>query len=467
MSACRLGAAMAALFLLGASALAASVEWGWTAGEPAQGASRVLAGPGIEVPLDLPKDFVKVLPPSSVLVYFAPSCPHCRAVAKELEALDQWMATHLGGATRIVWVASGNQSAIAADEFRQEFGITGQMVHDANGNIAAAAGWRSTPAAVLVLNGKKGPVAVDGWIPFRPGLSTLVRMRLAADPWAELAPGVYQGNNTCGGCHVDEMASWRLSLHSVAWRTLQEGGDDADPKCVGCHVTGAGQPTGWVAGDEALVDVGCEACHGPGGPHDGAPDEALASCVGCHDKEHSIVFRHDKAVPLIDHYAATTLDEAAYSERRKALFRGEVPQELIAFPEGDTVGQGACAACHPSEVQAWSASAHGVAMRRLPGDAAADAGCVKCHATAKKVGVPPAAEVSAYHVAESVGCESCHGPGGAHVAAGGGTDNIVHLGESCPVCVLEALCTSCHTKDWDPDWALEPGLEAVRAHHGK
>jgi len=89
--------------------------------------------------------------------------------------------------------------------------------------------------------------------------------------------------------------------------------------------------------------------------------------------------------------------------------------------------------------------------------------CVKCHASPKVHGGPVAQELSAFAVDEGgVGCESCHGPGGKHVAAGGGTDNIEGLGEDCPVCVLEALCTSCHTSEWDPGWALETRLEAVK-----
>jgi len=47
------------------------------------------------------------------------------------------------------------------------------------------------------------------------------------------------------------------------------------------------------------------------------------------------------------------------------------------------------------------------------------------------------------------------------VAAGGGKDNIQGLGESCPVCVLEALCTSCHTQEWDKDWDLDTHLKAI------
>ena len=97
-------------------------------------------------------------------------------------------------------------------------------------------------------------------------------------------------------------------------------------------------------------------------------------------------------------------------------------------------------------------------------DAATDVACVACHTSPKQSGPPPN-ELSGYQLTESVGCESCHGPGGNHVAAGGGTDNIQGLGESCPVCVLEAICTSCHTQRWDPNWDLDTRLQAIQ--HGQ
>ena len=73
---------------------------------------------------------------------------------------------------------------------------------------------------------------------------------------------------------------------------------------------------------------------------------------------------------------------------------------------------------------------------------------------------PSPTDLSAWRTQEGVGCESCHGPGGAHAAAPSAT-NIVGLGESCPECVIEAICTSCHTEQWDPDWELKARLGAI------
>ena len=42
-----------------------------------------------------------------------------------------------------------------------------------------------------------------------------------------------------------------------------------DAKCLKCHTTGYGQPTGYKdAKSEGLTDVGCESCHGPGSKHE-------------------------------------------------------------------------------------------------------------------------------------------------------------------------------------------------------
>jgi hypothetical protein len=66
-----------------------------------------------------------------------------------------------------------------------------------------------------------------------------------------------------------------------------------------------------------------------------------------------------------------------------------------------------------------------------------------------------------YRMDESVGCEACHGAGGEHVKEPT-KDNIVGLGESCPECVIEAICTSCHTPAWDPGWELKTRLNSIR-----
>lgn len=452
--------------LLSGVALAASPDpRGWSRGTAASGTTAVVEG-AKELPiLPFPRELTDRVQGKTLLVYFSPTCPHCRKVAAELQALHVRLE---GEGAGVLGVASGGAEPTDIDEFRQTFGITFPILQDTKGEIAAAMAARSTPSAMLVspAPGKgpeKGRLQVrDVWYPYLPGWDALVEARVIGDVWKVFRPGEYLGNNVCGACHVEEHASWSLTFHSVAWHTLQEKEATAQEECVGCHVTGKGQPTGWGSGATTpLVDVGCEACHGPGGPHDGERVDAKTVCTTCHDAEHSIAFSVEKGLPSLDHFAASHLSDAERDQRREALWDGEAPRELLAFPEGNNVGSAKCRACHAVEYDQWADSPHARGMDSLRQEGHDDPACVRCHATAKTSGPPPT-DVKGFDTFGGVGCESCHGPGEKHVAAGGGKDNIQGLGASCPVCVVEALCTSCHTPKWSPQWKLDPALDAVR-----
>jgi hypothetical protein len=101
---------------------------------------------------------------------------------------------------------------------------------------------------------------------------------------------------SCAGCHPKAWATWAASRHSRAWQALvdqdlppsAEPRTDGkrekpklvnaiwDPDCVKCHVTGFGEVSGWAGLEKEkarekegapLVNVTCEACHGPAGDH--------------------------------------------------------------------------------------------------------------------------------------------------------------------------------------------------------
>ena len=120
---------------------------------------------------------------------------------------------------------------------------------------------------------------------------------LRPEPVAEGAPH-YVGSPSCQSCHESEFSWWRSHAHGRAYATLVERDKEFNLSCVGCHVTGymkAGGSTVTHNLDGALVDVGCESCHGPASAHvenPEAPDlvalEAPESlCVTCHNPEHS------------------------------------------------------------------------------------------------------------------------------------------------------------------------------------
>ncbi len=446
--------ALLGLVLFAGAALAGDDPRGWTAGGTiAKNAARVLGPLPTEVDLDLPADVVAMVTGPTLFVYFAPSCPHCQAAAPEIAAL----AERTKGKMTVIGVASGRSAEADVDAFKLAFGWDFPVLRDTNGKIASAMRVQSTPSAILVKPGKKRPAVVDVWYPYRRGIDTLVLMRVLDDPWTAFAPGVYQGNVVCAMCHTDEADSWALTHHAIAWQTVAAKRQTDDPECTRCHVIGQGAPTGFDGTEDSiLVDVGCEACHGPGGPHDGERAEPLAQCGSCHDDKHTIGFSIASAVPLIDHYKVLGMDDAAWRAEREALVGGKVERQLVGFAPGETAGSASCTPCHAAAQESWSTGPHARAMDRFDAPQRADVTCVRCHATARTAGPAPS-DVASYRTDEGVGCESCHGPGKAHVDSGGEAP-IEGLGEDCPVCVVEALCTSCHTPEWDAAWSLDVKL---------
>ncbi|MEM7305548.1 MAG: multiheme c-type cytochrome [Planctomycetota bacterium] len=106
----------------------------------------------------------------------------------------------------------------------------------------------------------------------------------------------YVGAEACAGCHRSEYDSWRATAHADALKTLASERRSHHPKCVQCHVVGLGTSTGYqpAARSTKLAGVQCENCHGSGGAHVAEPSAAnirreveLATCVECHDDEHS------------------------------------------------------------------------------------------------------------------------------------------------------------------------------------
>jgi hypothetical protein len=386
----------------------------------------------------------------------------------------------LAGLSGLTWlgIASSRSSEEEVAAFARDYQAAFPLMVDADGAFARGVGARSTPIVLLARPAPAGgpdalnpalvpdPVTVElfeAYTPFSPGMGSVLRLRLhPEEPFADFVG--YQGDLSCGSCHVHEARSWALTHHSVAYRTLYTRERAEDPACVGCHVTGMGQG-GFVLGDHGspFTDVTCESCHGPAGPHDGHRDDATASCVGCHDAEHSVAFSVGKGLPHIDHFRDGALSEDALMARIQALGSGEAAKPLLAFPDGPTVGSAACSGCHASQAAWHKADPHKKAHKRVAKEPAAS-GCVACHATPLAMNAlqpPDATDPAAWRSSEGVGCESCHGPGGAHAKAPS-KDNIVGLGDSCPECVIEAICTSCHTPQWDADWQLDRRLRAIQ-----
>lgn len=111
-------------------------------------------------------------------------------------------------------------------------------------------------------------------------------------------PHGFSGSDVCGMCHRPEYDQWKSTDHAKGYEALVESNNLHRPECHSCHVTaeqgraerpwpvtGRGQLT-----PKAFQEIGCEECHGPGGPHRTKPfaeghlyGTKEESCVRCHD----------------------------------------------------------------------------------------------------------------------------------------------------------------------------------------
>ena len=442
----------------------------WSEGIPAEGMAQLLVDID-PISIKLPNNYADHITENTAIFYYSPTCPHCQAVVPEINALAQkhdlpWIG-----------VAVGSSSPEMIEAFRRAYKVSFPMIWDEQGEFAMAMGARATPNVYIVSPLEENAAVSETettvefllkeiYAPYAIGYGPLLMLRYAKLTGQDLFAYFdgYQGTRACGACHTQEGKSWAITHHAQAYYTLYKKERTDDPECVSCHVVGLGTETGFVLGEHnsPMTDVGCESCHTASGPHDGKYEPASNSCIGCHNAEHSIHFSLEKGLPLIDHYAANKMSDSALEKRMQEIANGEASRPLLAFDQKETIGSKSCQNCHDN---VHSSDPHANAMKSLTRKERKKGTCVSCHATQKIMG-PKSKTVSDYRVEDSVGCESCHGPGTEHVD-NPTKENIVGLGESCPECVLEALCTSCHTNKWDPEWDLHTRLEFYRSNKHK
>jgi 2',3'-cyclic-nucleotide 2'-phosphodiesterase (5'-nucleotidase family) len=119
----------------------------------------------------------------------------------------------------------------------------------------------------------------------------------------------YLGVGACQSCHTEEFEIYTKTRHAQAYATLASEFVHRDTNCVGCHVTGYGDAGGFggirMRGTPVdLVDVQCEACHGPGVEHSRDGDyasRAREACVRCHTPHDDPDFDFERDWPTIAH----------------------------------------------------------------------------------------------------------------------------------------------------------------------
>lgn len=447
-------------------------KWGWTEGQVAAQTATALS-PQPPVTVNIPAELAQLITETTALFYFSPTCPHCIEAMKEVGPLAK------EGSMPWIGISVGGAAPTDIQQFMDDFNDPFLLWKDEDHGFGMAVGARSTPNVYIAhpfdpqsdpdhsATEGMAPIQVtEAYMPYSRGMAGFLRLRShLEDPFGQM--NGYQGDLVCSQCHEQEAQSWALTHHAIAYRTLYARNEAENTKCVGCHVTGMDEPGGFVLGDHGspMSGVGCESCHGPSGPHDGERKDATASCIECHDAEHSVRFDTERAMPHIDHFRANALTPEALQAEMIQLLNGEAERPLLAFPDGPTVGAKECRSCHKTQHKWWKSDVHSQAMATL-GEDASRPECVKCHATAKEYRSDIASmgesknSLDHYRIDESVGCESCHGPGEEHILSPTKA-NIVGLGESCPECIIEGICKTCHTPKWDMKWDLDTRLKAI------
>ncbi len=300
---------------------------------------------------------------------------------------------------------------------------------------------------------------------------------------------------------ADENGQQRYYLLPVVWNIPQEPGqagtwtpyhpdDWTDPArdwrltCAGCHTTGLTRQafesgTRLATLDTMLIGevelgVGCEACHGPGGDHNGGlnplPRTADAQvCAQCHAKGHDTASDHP--FPL-DFQPGMAFDADVFM--------------MASLEDGEFFWPTGHARSTNSQYNEWLASAHADALSVLGGSDRADDSCLRCHAAPLDSTDPtPETTLTLADAVYGVTCVACHNPHGVQTESepfgpfdlrgdltaarlrlaapdGGGAAWQAEPGVTSPFLLRAepyALCVGCHT-------STAPDGEVLRVGEG-
>lgn len=275
--------------------------------------------------------------------------------------------------------------------------------------------------------------------------------------------------------YPDEIVDHRHELH---WAGPQQNWNFM---CASCHSTnldkGFDDDTGTFETTWSEVDVGCEACHGPGAAHlrwaalssdqrgdaaakglgdfqlgdrtawpiDPATGSALQKstasghqvevCADCHSRRGEIAPRHERSPYLLDHFMPALLSEGLY--HADGQIDGEV-FEWGSFVQSRMFEAGVvCSDCHEP---------HSLKLR-APGDAV----CAQCHLPERF-----ATEAHHHHAEESDGarCVGCHMPAKTYMVVDPRHDHSLRIPRPDQSVAFGTpnACNNCHGER-SPTWA--------------
>jgi len=197
-----------------------------------------------------------------------------------------------------------------------------------------------------------------------------------------------------------------------------------------------------------------------------------AIVLGLYDDEKNPV-RYQR-VPLDDRYKdSPEMDELMvnYQDQLKQLGWKGLGLRPANHPNGKFAGSKACAECHQAEFDIWQATPHAHAtetLTKVKPPRQFDPECISCHATGwnPQEFFPYASGYDSLQKTPLLagnGCENCHGPGAAHVAAENGGDNDLQtrLRDALARSVdddkeaVRRSCMECHDIDNSPDFKFD------------
>ena len=220
------------------------------------------------------------------------------------------------------------------------------------------------------------------------------------------------------------------------------------------------QPEKIEGTDAILVQVGAKGMY--------------AGVIGVYGKDDPAPLRYQR-VPLDDRFEDSPQMRdmmIAYQQQLESLGLAGLGLRPVPHPSGWTyVGSRTCGDCHSAAYEVWHKTPHAHATQTLVEPPERfdvprhfDPECLSCHVTGwNPEGFFP--EKSGYTGLDSSpllhgnGCENCHGPGSAHVAAenGDGALNQVQIDRlrqqmRLPLAEAEQACLKCHDLDNSPDF---------------
>jgi len=413
----------------------------------------------------------------AIVIFFLHTCPHCH---KALEAIKGILSSIPEPQRPRLVAISVQNSPAAMRKSLKDLGLDFFDPYlDPSGKAAERWGVTGGVPVVMVVDAE-GRIRhrSEGWDGKRDG--GLLRMHATSAAGVRvpmlLDPKGYSGNDACGSCHQQEYATWQYTKHASAFDTLVAHAADRRTDCVGCHVVGFEETGGYDFFRRAahLENVGCESCHGRGGPHlspdfvpkgeDAKPDYAQV-CATCHNPTHSLGFDYATFHPRVSHSRIASLS----NQERGELLGGGPSRDLLPT-SADHVGSASCQSCHTAEFETWQAGPHGHALASLEkAGKSDDADCLQCHTTAfaRPGGFQMGVSVSAQSDLARVGCESCHGPGGDHIGTNAKrVGTILSLGDKCDTCVILKVCGTCHDDANDPGFQFKVEQRIDDQRHG-